>query len=233
MSRHKKANISITKREALLQFEHYTPVPKTTKMPLKAVKHNDKSRKYHCQSCFKSFTRSATLRDHPRTHNNERQFQCLHCGKWLTRAKDRNHHQALHEGEKNFVCKGIALLSMHAGTEWECGRKFAREDAPLIYLRAESSWECMTPLLKDVSFHEQKSASGLIATARRHLVSNGGAIQTIGCQQHFATQSHLLSHLCSESGRDCIRRRLIVMAIENGRKVREKHRENHSLKSRV
>ena len=105
---------------------------------------------FQCTLCPKRFTRAYNLRSHLRTHTDERPFVCNFCGKAFARQHDRKRHESLHSGEKKFVCKG----ELKAGSEWGCGRRFARADALGRHFRSEAGRICIKPLL-DEEFMER------------------------------------------------------------------------------
>ncbi|KAE9376336.1 hypothetical protein N431DRAFT_331300, partial [Stipitochalara longipes BDJ] len=86
--------------------------------------------KHECNTCGERFTRSTTLREHARTHNNERPYPCSECPKAFARNKDRIRHEALHGGEKIFLCD-----FSWDGIPGACGRYFAREDGLVAHWR--------------------------------------------------------------------------------------------------
>jgi hypothetical protein len=102
-------------------------------------------RRFICDRCPKRFTRSSTLREHQRTHNNDRPFACAFCPKNFVRLKDRNRHQTLHNDKKKFVCKGVG--GTKGDVEWGCGRGFAREDGLVAHLRTNIGWNTPYHLL--------------------------------------------------------------------------------------
>ncbi|PVH77540.1 hypothetical protein DL98DRAFT_387703, partial [Cadophora sp. DSE1049] len=83
--------------------------------------------RYQCNTYTKAFTRSATLRDHIRTHTDERPYKCNSCPKAFARLKDMKRHELLHNTEKKFACEGLVDVRGKS-VKWGCGKKFARED---------------------------------------------------------------------------------------------------------
>lgn len=124
---------------------------------------------FQCTLCPKRFTRAYNLRSHLRTHTDERPFVCTVCGKAFARQHDRKRHEGLHSGEKKFVCKG----NLQSGSQWGCGRRFARADALGRHFRSEAGRVCIKPLLDEEAAERQKAwieeqqqaqvAAGLVA----------------------------------------------------------------------
>jgi hypothetical protein len=107
---------------------------------------------FQCTLCPKRFTRAYNLRSHLRTHTDERPFVCTVCGKAFARQHDRKRHESLHSGEKKFVCKG----DLKSGTQWGCGRRFARADALGRHFRSEAGRICIKPLLDEETLERQR-----------------------------------------------------------------------------
>ncbi|KAF2771356.1 hypothetical protein EJ03DRAFT_342386 [Teratosphaeria nubilosa] len=124
---------------------------------------------FQCTLCPKRFTRAYNLRSHLRTHTDERPFVCTVCGKAFARQHDRKRHEGLHSGEKKFVCRG----NLQSGSQWGCGRRFARADALGRHFRSEAGRVCIKPLLDEEAADRQKAwmeeqqqaqvAAGLVA----------------------------------------------------------------------
>jgi hypothetical protein len=172
--------------------------------------------KFTCNLYNKSFTRSATLRDHIRTHSNERPFKCLSCPKSFTRLKDKNRHQALHTGEKKFICKG----RFRDGSTWGCGNMFGREDGLVAHFRSDSGWTCIQRFQgmllngRDTSFDDGKG-EWVCQSALTALES------ATGCGHLFITRLDLRVHLMSTGGAKCLRSFVQQEATGNARQLRE------------
>lgn len=108
---------------------------------------------FQCTLCPKRFTRAYNLRSHLRTHTDERPFVCTVCGKAFARQHDRKRHEGLHSGEKKFVCKG----TLQSGSQWGCGRRFARADALGRHFRSEAGRVCIKPLLDEEAAERQRA----------------------------------------------------------------------------
>ncbi|KAJ9631888.1 DNA-binding transcription factor [Taxawa tesnikishii (nom. ined.)] len=126
---------------------------------------------FQCNLCPKRFTRAYNLRSHLRTHTDERPFVCTVCGKAFARQHDRKRHEGLHSGEKKFVCRGV----LKTGTQWGCGRRFARADALGRHFRSEAGRVCIRPLLDEEA--EER---------RRHWLDEQAAVQMGASQGYVA-----------------------------------------------
>ncbi|KAF1834982.1 hypothetical protein BDW02DRAFT_497072 [Decorospora gaudefroyi] len=118
------------------------PAPADGSNPKRTQKH---PATFQCTLCPKRFTRAYNLRSHLRTHTDERPFVCNVCGKAFARQHDRKRHEGLHSGEKKFVCRG----NLKDGSNWGCGRRFARADALGRHFRSEAGRVCIRPLLEE------------------------------------------------------------------------------------
>lgn len=103
---------------------------------LHALRRRKHPQRHACPMCPKSFTRSASLKEHICTHIDIRSFPCSVCGKTFTRRPDWKRHERLHSGEKKFICRGELTNS----TRWGCGRRFSRMDA----LREIEDWTSLS-----------------------------------------------------------------------------------------
>lgn len=110
---------------------------------------------FQCSLCPKRFTRAYNLRSHLRTHTDERPFVCSVCGKAFARQHDRKRHEGLHSGEKKFVCRG----GLKDGSNWGCGRRFARADALGRHFRSEAGRVCIKPLLEEEAIERMNTAN--------------------------------------------------------------------------
>ncbi|XP_029658043.1 uncharacterized protein LOC115232346 isoform X1 [Octopus sinensis] len=86
-----------------------------------------------CQICLdKTFTASATLMYHYRSHAGIKPFVCLLCSTTFTRQHSLNYHMLIHNNQSRFTCK-------------DCGRKFRHPSHFKEHLRrhtGETPFEC-------------------------------------------------------------------------------------------
>ncbi|XP_014770030.1 uncharacterized protein LOC106869040 [Octopus bimaculoides] len=133
---------------------------------LKARKKDEKI-SLTCQICLnKTFTASATLMYHYRSHAGIKPFVCLLCRTSFTRQHSLNYHMLIHNDQSRFTCK-------------DCGRKFRHPSHFKEHLRrhtGETPFEC-----KDCP-QKFKTRN----TYKRHLKTRHGKLLT-------ATGIHVLS----------------------------------------
>ncbi|XP_078503144.1 uncharacterized protein LOC144761773 [Lissotriton helveticus] len=63
-----------------------------------------KSARYYCNQCPKSFSAKKSVIRHQRTHTGERPFQCTECEKSFIQNGDLIRHQRSHSGERPYQC---------------------------------------------------------------------------------------------------------------------------------
>ncbi|KAK8879910.1 hypothetical protein PGQ11_001204 [Apiospora arundinis] len=108
--------------------------------------------KFHCSQCSKTFTRSANLQGHQRSHRNERPFACEVCGMTFVRQHDKKRHEETrHADERKYICHGY----LRDGSSWGCQRNFARADVLSDHHKSQTGRSCIRPL-----FEEKKAELG-------------------------------------------------------------------------
>ncbi|KAK6850744.1 hypothetical protein PG987_000378 [Apiospora arundinis] len=108
--------------------------------------------KFQCPQCSKTFTRSANLRGHERSHRNERPFACDVCGMAFVRQHDKKRHEETrHAGERKYICHGY----LRDGSSWGCQRNFARADVLNDHQKSQTGRSCIRPF-----FEEKKAELG-------------------------------------------------------------------------
>jgi hypothetical protein len=150
--------------------------------------------KFKCDKCEKSFTRSPTLQEHRRSHNDERPWSCQLCPKRFVRVKDRNRHQAVQHAEKKIEC-GMSIRWRGEILEWGCHQRFARDDGLISHLRTEKGWKCIQ------TFQNRAYLVDLVdrmvdKSLRCSLTSNC-------CQKEFAWHESLGQHLNQPAAKKC------------------------------
>nr|AAC52629.1 kruppel-type zinc finger protein [Mus musculus] len=99
------------------------------------IKHriiHSREKPYECSECGKQFQRSLALLEHQRIHSGDKPYECGECGKTFTRSSNLVKHQVIHSSEMPFVCR-------------MCGKVFRRSFALLEHTRIHSGerpFEC-------------------------------------------------------------------------------------------
>ncbi|XP_012890774.1 PREDICTED: zinc finger protein 92 homolog [Dipodomys ordii] len=137
---------------------------------------------YACRQCGKLFRRSFALLEHQRIHSGEKPFACSECGKTFTRSSNLIKHQVIHSGEKPFACH-------------ECGKLFRRSFALLEHARIHSGER---PYACSVCAKAFSRSSNLIEHQRTH--SGRKPYTCPECGKAFKGISQLIHHQRSHSG---------------------------------
>ncbi|XP_062568663.1 uncharacterized protein LOC134230821 [Saccostrea cucullata] len=125
---------------------------------LKGKKKDDKQPLY-CRICKdKTFTASATLMYHYRSHAGIKPFVCLICNTTFTRQHSLNYHMLIHNNQSRFTCK-------------DCGRKFRHPSHFKEHLRRHTG---ETPFVCTDCPQRFKTRN----TYKRHLKTRHGKLLT-------------------------------------------------------
>lgn len=111
---------------------------------LKRPRKKEPKRDLTCEHCSKTFTKKYNLDSHLKTHSNERQFSCSVCGRAFARNNDRWRHMSSHK-EGAFKCEGY----LKDGTQWGCGKSFARADILSSHHKSKIGQKCILPFLQE------------------------------------------------------------------------------------
>ncbi|XP_069069966.1 zinc finger protein 670-like isoform X2 [Pleurodeles waltl] len=92
---------------------------------------HQRTARFTCKECGKSFTTISYLRKHERFHTGERPHRCTTCGKTFSLLGGLQRHQKLHTGEKPYQCNICGeyfsrtdVLSRHQKTHIKAKQKF-------------------------------------------------------------------------------------------------------------
>ncbi|KAH7403850.1 hypothetical protein BKA64DRAFT_461639 [Cadophora sp. MPI-SDFR-AT-0126] len=173
------------------------PLPPPAKTPRKTKE----LARYQCTSCTKAYTRSATLRDHLRTHTNERPFKCSSCPKAFARLKDMKRHELLHSTEEQFACDG-KVKYLGQDVDWGCGKKFAREDGLVAHFRS-SGCKCIDFLADRYHITMFKDLLNCYIGVRTCQFKDSWSLSNIeatwmGCGRKFEGGRRFLEHIMDE-----------------------------------
>lgn len=89
-----------------IRRRHYTTLSTRTSASTSSCGSGGAPKKYHCNQCNKSFTRSDMLTRHRRLHSGDRPFQCNECKQEFSRSDHLSTHMRTHTGKYILkICK--------------------------------------------------------------------------------------------------------------------------------
>jgi hypothetical protein len=101
-------------------------------------------KRFTCDECDATFTRSHNLKNHKRTHAGVKPYACSSCGIRFTRKPDCDRHERDSHGDsKKFICSG----PLKSGEKWGCGAAFPRAHKLAEHLKTAKGQKCVRPLM--------------------------------------------------------------------------------------
>jgi rubrerythrin len=147
-----------------------------------AQKAANRTKKYPCSLCDKSYEYSSSLRVHMRNHTQERPYGCSTCGKSFKQYSSMVYHQRSHTGEQPYVCK-------------LCGKRYKQAGTLTAHMRVHTG---QRPFLCSICGRGFRQASDLGYHMRLHTKEKPYMCNV--CGKTMSMQSHLVQHMRIHTG---------------------------------
>ncbi|XP_036375431.1 zinc finger protein 521-like [Megalops cyprinoides] len=184
---------------------------------------------YPCQFCDKSFSRLSYLKHHEQSHGDKLPFKCTFCSRLFKHKRSRDRHVKLHTGDKKYHCAECDA-AFSRSDHLKIHMKTHTSNKPYKCAVCRRGFLSPSSLHGHMQVHERGKDGGqdlgrgetqkcsqceegfdVPEDLQRHIAEchpecsplpERGALQCIYCQEPFAEESALLSHIEREHSGD-------------------------------